>query len=374
LAILEQTCSKRRPLISVAMSVFNGADFLAEAVESILSQSFRDFEFVIVDDGSSDETAEILEGYQRKDRRIRVWRQGNKGLIASLNRACALAQGKFVARMDADDIALSDRLERQVAFMQEHPDIAVVGGAIELIDSAGKSFGFEYPPQTDQEIKRALLRGDCPFSHPTVMMRAEVVASLSGYRPIVLDAEDFDLWSRIADGHKLANLTVPVLKYRRHPKQISIQKFKQQALSVLAARTAAATRRRGLPDPLGDLTEITASTLAGLGVSEAAQQSALCRAYVTCLRSMYLAGEYVAALNTARAAGANDFELADRAAVTDLRLLFALLLWRERKYARSIRTAGAALLRRPITLVRPLKPLLRRAGLVGIREVIATAP
>src|SRR5277367_1658072 len=111
------------PIVSVVMSVFNGERFLREAVESILQQSLREFEFIIVDDGSTDQSASILDSYQTDDARVKVYRKGHSGLIESLNKGCWLAQSKYIARMDADDIASKDRLETQVAFMDGHPEI-----------------------------------------------------------------------------------------------------------------------------------------------------------------------------------------------------------------------------------------------------------
>jgi hypothetical protein len=127
------------PTVSVVMSVFNGEPYLHEALESILNQTFRDFEFIIINDGSTDGSATVLESYRKSDSRLRVYHQENRGVGESLNRGCGLAQGKYIARMDADDIATSGRLMRQVEFMEGHPEVDVVGGAVEFIDATGKS-------------------------------------------------------------------------------------------------------------------------------------------------------------------------------------------------------------------------------------------
>src|SRR5579872_4675255 len=211
----------RIPSISVVMSVFNGERFLRDAIESILNQSFCDFEFIIIDDGSTESIGSILDWYQKSDPRIRVYHQENRGLIESLNRACGLARGKYIARMDADDIATPDRLGRQLQYMEAHPGVAVLGGAVEIIDANGKLRGNAAPPTGDDAIRSNLQNGNTVFYHPTVMMRKEVFLAVGGYREVVVDAEDFDLWTRIADKHKLANLAQVVLKYRRHPHQVS---------------------------------------------------------------------------------------------------------------------------------------------------------
>src|SRR5262249_10266218 len=126
--ILEKNKRPENPKVSVAMSVHNGERFLAEATDSILGQTFRDFELILVDDGSTDGSGAIADAYQRKDTRVRVIHQHKFGLVAALNQACEQARGEYIARMDADDVAIPDRLVRQVAFMDAHPEVAVLGG------------------------------------------------------------------------------------------------------------------------------------------------------------------------------------------------------------------------------------------------------
>src|SRR5439155_4227257 len=127
------------PTVSVVMSVFNGQEFLSETIESVLNQSFQDFEFVIVDDGSTDGTAEILSKYISRDNRIRVLRDGKKGRAAARNEGIGLAKGKYVANIDADDLAMPGRLEEQVAFMERNPEVGVSGGAFELMTDSGRA-------------------------------------------------------------------------------------------------------------------------------------------------------------------------------------------------------------------------------------------
>src|ERR1700722_13117089 len=151
------------PLISVVMSVYNGDPFLAEAVESILNQSFRNFEFIVIDDGSTDRSASIISEYQRSDPRMQVHHQENRGLVESLNRGCRLARGTYIARMDADDVAVSDRFMRQMEFMEQHPEVGVLGGAVEFINSDGRSLGTSVLPTEDREIKAALRHNSLIF-------------------------------------------------------------------------------------------------------------------------------------------------------------------------------------------------------------------
>jgi glycosyltransferase involved in cell wall biosynthesis len=242
--------------VSVVMSVFNGHAFLEEAVESILSQTYRDYEFVIVDDGSTDKTPEILAAYASRDERVRVLHHENKGRAASLNIGIGLAKGKYIARMDADDVALPHRLEEQVEFMERHPEVGMLGGAFELISTRGRVLKTVRFPSEDSEIRSVILTYN-PICHPTVVMRKDVAMASGGYRKALLDADDYDLWLRISERSQLANLEKCVLRYRIHSRQVSIQNMRHQKMSVLAARGAALRRRAGGPDPLSDIEQIT---------------------------------------------------------------------------------------------------------------------
>ena len=360
-SILPIDLSMSVPSVSVVMSAYNGECFLREAVESILDQSFRDFEFIVINDGSTDGSAAMLDSYQRNDPRVRVYHQENSGLVESLNRGCKLARGKYIARMDADDIALRNRLMYQVEFMEKHPEVGVVGGAIEVINASGKSLQPDRHPCEDHEINQALLRGDTPLVHPTVLMRKDALVSVGGYRKVVLDSEDYDLWLRIADHWKLANLDVPVLKYRRHLGQVSVRKFKQEALSNLAARAAAVSRRSGKPDLLDSVEDITPKVFAELGVSESLQVAAVARGYLICAGSMCDSAEYSFASGLLdEMLHFFDWRLVGKHIVSDFRLLRARIYWSQRRFGRSILTVSHAVLARPVILGRPLKPLMNR--------------
>lgn len=353
------------PLVSVVMSVFNGAGHLREAIASVLEQTLHDLELVVINDGSTDSSSEILDEYARRDVRMRVYHRHNQGLITSLNFGIQVARAKYIARMDADDICLGDRLSRQCAYMEANQSVAVLGGAVEVIDARGNSLGQLSFPVENHAIDRALMMGQCAFCHPSVLMRAEVIRALGGYRPVALDAEDYDLWLRVSDAHVMANLSVPVLRYRRHSAQVSIRKFKQQALSSIAARSAARSRRRGESDPLDTVREITPAVLQQLGLSETEVNAALIRGYLTCIRSLSDAGESSAAWDTlSELQGSSAWTQADKALAADARLLEALLSWRNGDPWRAATSAAAAISRRPVILGRPLKPALRRLSLL----------
>jgi hypothetical protein len=262
------------PVVSVVMSVFNGQRFLSEAVQSILGQSFSDFEFVIVDDGSTDKSSEILAQYMRRDDRIRVHRHTNKGRALSLNIGIELSKGRYIARMDADDVALPDRLKEQVDFMELHPEVGLLSGSYERIRSDGRLLDKVRLPLRDDEIRSMMLQSNA-MCHPAVMMRKEVAIACGGYRKVFSESEDYDLWLRMSERSQLANLEQPILQYRVHSKQASIANSRHQMLCVLAARTGAAIRKQGRPDPFSGVEEITPELLRKLGVTTGEIQECL---------------------------------------------------------------------------------------------------
>lgn len=345
-----------KPLVSVVMSVFNGGGYLAAAVESILDQTEKNFEFIIVNDGSSDGSQEQLERYARTDARVRLINQSNCGLIGSLNRACGTAQAKYIARMDADDVALPHRLERQVAFMEANPGIALLGGAADFIDSADKVVATFRPPTENAWIQKALTDSSV-FVHPATIFRKDVFAALGGYRR-VMHAEDYDLWLRFAERSKLANLSEVVLRYRIHAGQVSVRWCREQALGAIAARAGAAARRAGLADPLATDHQITAEFIARLGVADAAVQTELARAYLSCVRNLALIGEHALALESLAALPYSRIALAARWVIADLHLIEAQLHWQRGQISRSVLSAGRGLLERPTILGRPIKRLI----------------
>lgn len=244
------------PRISVAMSVYNNAPFLAEAIESILGQTFGDFEFLIVDDGSRDGSGAIIDAYAARDPRIRAIHQENRGLVASLNRLIDEARAPLIARMDGDDIALPERFERQVAFLDAHPDHGVVGTCTDDIDEAGRiTFNRDFHPLDHQSLLAALGHGPV-LCHPSVMMRRDVVQAAGGYRSAFVHCEDYDLWLRLADRTQLCSLPDRLLHYRRSAGQISSAHALQQQIGAAVAYLAWRERQAGRPDPTAGLTRL----------------------------------------------------------------------------------------------------------------------
>ncbi len=201
------------PKVTVLMSVYNGEEYLKEAVESILKQTFRDFEFIIIDDGSTDTSGAIVAHYQQMDDRIHVYSQENKGLIASLNRGCQLAKGKYIARMDADDVSLPERLARQVNYLETHPNIGVLGTWVKTIDEKGRALQEWRLPTSPKVMGWSLLFGCC-VAHPSVMMRRDIIRQVGFYRPEALYVEDYDLWARANNITQIANIPEILFKYR----------------------------------------------------------------------------------------------------------------------------------------------------------------
>jgi glycosyltransferase involved in cell wall biosynthesis len=206
------------PTVTVLMPVYNAEKYVGEAIESILNQTYRDFEFLIINDGSTDNSATVIQSY--KDERIRYVENGaNLRLIATLNKGIELAGGKYIARMDADDISESNRLQTQVTFMTAHPEIGVCGSWFHSIGSGSNSLS-KYPTD-DFNIRYAALY-QCPFCHPTIMFRTPVMMQHGiKYSSEYPHAEDYELWLRMSRVTQMANIPESLLKYRQHDSSIS---------------------------------------------------------------------------------------------------------------------------------------------------------
>ena len=210
------------PAVSVILSVRNGEPYLKQAIDSILAQSFRDFELIVVDNHSTDDSPNIVESYD--DERIILTRPKEPlHLAQALNHAASMARGEFVARMDADDVSHADRFEKQVAYLQDHPEVGVLGSQIRPIDADGETItrGQYHKPETHADIACSLFFG-CPLWHPTAMLRKSVIDELGWYgSPIIAgreeySTEDYDLWCRAIGQTQIHNLPEVLLDYRIH--------------------------------------------------------------------------------------------------------------------------------------------------------------
>ena len=202
------------PAVTVLMPVYNAERFVAKTLDSVLAQTFTDFEFLIINDGSTDRSTEILQDYARRDARIWLVSRPNTGYVAALNEGLGLARGEFVARIDADDLADPRRLELQVARMRAEPQLVALGSNAWAMDESGRMLGDYDVPLTHEEIEANHLRGSSSIHHPAVMLRPEAVKRVGGYRQQFMPCEDFDLWLRLGEVGQLANLPEKLLTKR----------------------------------------------------------------------------------------------------------------------------------------------------------------
>jgi|SRR5579884_1195240 len=245
-----------RPRLTVAMPAHNCRRFIADAIESVLAQDLTDFEFLLLDDGSSDGTRQIAESYARADKRLRVISRANRGIAESLNELFALAAAPVVARADADDIYEPTRFSAQLAFLDNHPRYGLVGCQATLIDEDGRPVRPASPrvPCTHEEIVSALPTYS-PFYHPAVMMRRSAIFDVGGYRMAYSDADDYDLWLRLSEVTRMANLPDLLMRYRVHGGQVS-RNIADQSRRAAIASLAHAARKTGSPDPTIGMSEL----------------------------------------------------------------------------------------------------------------------
>lgn len=202
------------PSVSVIMSVYNGERYLREAIESILRQDFRDFEFLIMNDGSTDNSASILWEYETKDPRVKVYNQENKGLNKSLNKLIAESSGRYLARMDADDISEPARLSIQVEYMERHPECAFVVGGSLVMDGDGTVINGKYLIDDDAKLRMILFSGERnPFTHGSIVFRKDHLLDI-GIIYRFRYSQDFDLLLRLASKHKIGSVEKIVYRYR----------------------------------------------------------------------------------------------------------------------------------------------------------------
>lgn len=216
------------PVISVLMPVYNSEKYLAEAIESVLNQSYTNFEFLIFDDGSTDSSKDIIKEYSKKDSRIKsFFFKENQGYVIHLNQGLEIANGKYIARMDSDDICLPNRFKIQIEYLESHPEIWVLGSSSIIINDQGEEMGKSKRFNNPDELYFMSFFIN-PLSHPTVFFRKKEIKSIGGYNEKKQPSEDFDLWTRVLNKGKIANIEQPLLKYREHDSSISVKKRELQ--------------------------------------------------------------------------------------------------------------------------------------------------
>jgi len=221
-------------MISVIMPIYNGEQYLRDAVESVLAQSYTNFELICIDDGSTDGTLNILKEYAAIDSRLVIISRENKGLIATLNEGIVRAKYNYIARMDADDISHVDRFMLQVEYLNTHPDVAVVGCAYEYINESGAYISTRKTYNSDFMLKTICLLGS-PFAHPSVMINRSILNDDLYYDQRYKHSEDYELWVRLSQKYKFGGINKVLLKYRVLNSSVSRQNFVEQKMNMAKA-------------------------------------------------------------------------------------------------------------------------------------------
>lgn len=227
----------KKPRVSVIMPVYNAEPYLKSAIDSILEQTFEDFELIAINDGSSDNSAQILDHYARIDKRVIAVHQENKKLVATLNRGIKMARGEYIARMDSDDLSFPRRFEQQVALLDAQPRVILVAGGFEIIDEESEFLYREVLPAHDRDIKRSMLLRN-PIAHGSVMFRKSACDKVGGYSDAFGPTEDFELWSRLSLIGEFAALEQTIFRWRVNTKGISSNNNKLQ-LEIMKRHTQA---------------------------------------------------------------------------------------------------------------------------------------
>ena len=209
------------PEVSVLMSCYNASRWLHDAIESVLAQTFENFEFILVDDGSTDVTWNIIQTYNDRDKRIVAISKKNTGLTDSLNVGIAQAKGKWIARLDADDLCESTRLEEQVNFIHNHPEVVLLGSGFVEIDEQGRVIKKHLYPSRHNKLVQHLMHLRRFFPHSSAFFRREIMQDSGCYNSLFRKTQDWDLWFRLAERGKIACLSNCLVRVRKHPEQIS---------------------------------------------------------------------------------------------------------------------------------------------------------
>lgn len=238
------------PKISVIMPCFNSANFISESIESILKQTFSDFELILIDDGSTDESLEIIRQYQQVDSRVVVVEKENTGPADSRNRGVFESKGEWIAILDSDDIAHHTRLEKQYKYVSQRQDIVMIGSGFTEINSNGDPIKCHYYPAAHSILVKRLQRLMAFPAHSSLMYRSEVVKRIGGFNARYLSSEDIDIWLRLAENGRIICLGDALVKVRKHANNVSNHEGgRKQALYGVTASVCHFLRNRGAIDP-----------------------------------------------------------------------------------------------------------------------------
>lgn len=244
----------QKPLISVILPVYNANGYLPLALDSILNQTYHHFELIAIDDGSTDNSLAILKNYAKKDKRIKVIQnKRNLNIANSLNKAIKLAKGQYIARMDADDISLPQRFQKQINFLLKHPEVVILGGQVRTMDVQSKSLGHKLFPILDRDIRESLYTSN-PIQHPTAIINKFLLPkNFSWYNPALPPAEDYDLFFRLGQFGKYHNLNHFVLKYRQYLGSSTFKNPIKTFSATQKVRKLAVTKYNYKPSPKAKL-------------------------------------------------------------------------------------------------------------------------
>ena len=241
------------PQITVLMAVYNGENWLDKSISSVLSQSYNNFEFIIVNDGSTDRTSDILEKYKNKDHRILVINKENTGPALSRNTGFSVAKGEWIAMLDADDICEQNRLQLQYECARSNPNAVLIGSGFYQIDQSDEVISTRKYPTRHANLLGRLIRKKAFFPHSSAFFRTETVRNLGGYRPRIARSEDYDLFLRLSEFGQICCIDAPLVRIRLHPGQISRDELGvTQFLDGRVALVSYFIRKSGKPDPVSD--------------------------------------------------------------------------------------------------------------------------
>jgi len=236
----------KKPTISVIITVYNSEKYISEAVQSILDQTYDNFELIIIDDGSTDNSLDILTDFARTDKRIRLISRENKGIVVSSNEGVSLAQGKYIARMDSDDISVTDRFEKQLNFLIANPSVVAASGWYQYMDEKGRKLTTIKMPLDNESIQKSCMEGVPALCHGAVMIRQSALKEICGYDSAFKKAtEDLDLFLRLGEVGELGNISDTILKVRLHSQSIGARK-RQLQFDMARFASDRACKRRGI--------------------------------------------------------------------------------------------------------------------------------
>jgi len=230
---------KNEPLVSVIIPIYNSESYVGGALESIINQTYKNLEIILIDDGSTDKSLDIIGKYAEKDKRVVIIKnESNSGIVVSLNKGISYCHGKYVARMDSDDWSFPYRISKQVEFLEKNPDVVICGGSIEITNESLKPLNHRMYPVDDKSVRKLFFRYS-PFAHPCVTYRTDAIKKVGLYNESIPLAQDYDLYFRLGKVGKLANIPDVILKLRVHGESLSMSKARKQELFALHVRVKA---------------------------------------------------------------------------------------------------------------------------------------